>query len=99
MRKVDSNVFFANLIAAMFLAAPPVLLSLLGAPVRQDMVIIGTLMLLVPGAAITNVARDALVGDFLTALSRLAEVLIITAAIAIGILMSISGIEALFGKF
>ena len=47
-------------------------------------------MLLVPGIAITNVMRDVLAEDFLTALTRLAEVLIVAVGIAAGVAMAIT---------
>ena len=47
-------------------------------------------MLLVPGIAITNVMRDVLAGDFLTALTKFAEVLIISMALAVGIAIPVS---------
>ena len=59
--------------------------------------IIGTIMLLVPGIAITNVMRDVLAGDFLTALTRFAEVLIVGMAITVGVAMAIALIRFLTG--
>ena len=54
-------------------------------------------MLLVPGIAITNVMRDVLAGDFLTALTRFAEVLIVGMAITVGVAMAIALIRFLTG--
>ena len=85
MRRASANTFFTNVCASALLAAPPVLLDWLGAPVQLDRIIIGAIMLLVPGIAITNAMRDVLSGDFLTALTRIGEVLIVSVAIAIGI--------------
>ena len=62
----------------------PELLYQLGAPIHADKAISGTIMLLVPGIAITNGMRDVLAGDFLTALTRFAEVLIVALSIAVG---------------
>ena len=85
MRRASANTFFTNVCASALLAVLPVLLDWLGAPVQMDQVIIGATMLLVPGIAITNAMRDVLSGDFLTALTRIGEVLIVSVAIAIGI--------------
>ena len=74
-----------NVIASMVMVVVPLGLELLSVPIHPDMVIIGTIMLLVPGIAITNMMRDILVGDFLTAISKLTEVIIVSIAIAIGI--------------
>lgn len=61
-----------------------------------DMIIIGTIMLLVPGVAIANVMRDVLAGDTLTALTKFTEVLIIGLGIAIGIAIPMSLLKLLF---
>ena len=90
MRRLRANEFFSNLSAAMLASAEPLLLSWAGIPVNVDEIIIGTIMLLVPGIAITNVMRDVLAGDFLTALTRFAEVLIVGMAITIGVAMAIT---------
>lgn len=51
----------------------------------QQSVITGTLMLLVPGIAITNSLRDIIGGDFVSGLSRMIEAILIAASIAIGV--------------
>ena len=48
-------------------------------------VITGTLMILVPGIAITNSLRDMIGGDFVSGLSRMFEAILIAASIAIGV--------------
>lgn len=49
-----------------------------------DSIIIGTLMLLVPGLAITNAVRDSIGGDLLAGIIRAIEALLIAVAIALG---------------
>ena len=51
----------------------------------MDRIIIGAIMSLVPGVAITNAIRDSFSGDFISGLSRGAEALIIALAIAFGV--------------
>jgi len=85
MSQMQASIFFVHISASMFLVLVPLTLELLHAPIHADKIIIGAIMLQVPGIAITNVMRDILVGDFLTAISKLAEVLIVAIAIAIGI--------------
>lgn len=97
MNRVLANIFFTNLITSLLLAIPPVALSVVGAGVHVDKIIIGTIMLLVPGIAITNVMRDVLAGDFLTALTRFAEVLIVAMGISIGVAMTITSSRVLVG--
>ena len=49
-----------------------------------DPIIIGTIMLFVPGAAITNAIRDFLSGDMLAGTARLMEALLIAVGLACG---------------
>lgn len=52
--------------------------------------IIGTLMNLVPGIAITNVMRDIIAGDLIAGLIKLTEALLVATAIALGAGMAIT---------
>lgn len=56
----------------------------LGIADGHDFIIIGTLMLFVPGAAITNALRDFLTGDMLSGVSRLTEACAIAVSLAVG---------------
>ncbi len=78
------NDFFTNIIGgaiAAFLANLSVYCSL---GTNSDMITIGSIMLLVPGLAITNAIRDTLAGDLLAALSRGLEAILTAVAIALG---------------
>lgn len=98
MTKMRANIFFTNLVAGMLMTMVPLAMIYAGAPLNLDKIIIGGIMLLVPGIAITNAMRDVLAGDFLTALSRMAEVLIVAMGISIGVAIAITGARALFGR-
>ena len=50
----------------------------------MDKVIIGNIMLLIPGVGLTNALRDLLVGDNIAGLIRLIEAVIMALAIAAG---------------
>ena len=52
---------------------------------NMDHVIVGTIMYLVPGVAITNCVRDMLNSDVLSGTVRMVECLFIGLAIAIGV--------------
>lgn len=84
MSRLRINVFFTNFFAALLSSLVPQILFYLEVGIHADKMIIGTIMLLVPGIAITNGMRDVLVGDFLTALSRFAEVVIVALSMTIG---------------
>lgn len=98
MARRNANAFFINLTASMLLVMVPVTLTYAGcAAIHTDKIIIGAIMLLVPGIAITNVMRDVIIGDFMTAISKLAEVLLVAMAIAVGIAIPFGIAHALFG--
>lgn len=90
--KQKTNLFFANLLESTILAIPPIVLSVFFPQIHLDTVITGAIMLLVPGVAITNVMRDVLAGDMLTAVTKFAEVMIVGMGIAVGIALPI-GLE------
>lgn len=52
-----------------------------------DAVIIGGIMPLVPGVAITNAIRDVIAGDLLSSLSRGLEAVLTSAAVAMGVVI------------
>ncbi|WP_295585420.1 threonine/serine exporter ThrE family protein [uncultured Oscillibacter sp.] len=85
LSRYDTNIFFTYVCSSMAMVLLPLALSYLGVPIHMDKMVIGAIMLLVPGIAITNVMRDVIAGDFLTALTKFAEVLIIAMALAVGI--------------
>ena len=93
MKNRKSNIFFQNLVAAFLLAIIPVILNQFLIGVHLDKIIIGAIMLLVPGIAIINVMRDMLSGDLLTAIMKFSEVMIVAIAIAIGIAIPIAGMR------
>ena len=97
MGRMNANIFFTYVCASMFLVLAPLGLAYLGFGIHMDKIIIGAIMLLVPGLAITNVMRDVLAGDFVTALTKFAEVLIVAMAIAIGIAIPAGFARMLFG--
>ena len=54
-----------------------------------DMIIIGDIMLLIPGIAITNAMRDMLAGDTVAGALRFLEALLWTGALALGYMLAI----------
>lgn len=57
--------------------------------IDRDKIIIGVIMLLIPGIAFTNSVRDILVGDTISGLMRLIESILWAAGLAIGFMLSI----------
>ena len=82
--KFDVNSFLKNMLCgslAAFIALVATSLHLVG---NMDTIIIGSIMLLVPGIAITNAIRDTIAGDLVSGISRSIEALFIAVAIAAG---------------
>ena len=84
MASLEANQFFRTIIASYLMAAVAYLLSGFGIAQNADTVIIGTLMLLVPGLLFTNAMRDIIYGDVNSGTNRIVQVILIAAAIALG---------------
>ena len=97
MKRMNANIFFIYVCASIFLVIVPLALSYLGCPIQMDKIVIGAIMLLVPGIAITNVMRDVIAGDFLTAITKFAEVMIVAMAIAVGIALPVGIFRIIWG--
>ena len=76
--------FFITIAAAFFMAWLAYGLGAAGICRRADAVIIGALMILVPGLLFTNAMRDIIYGDTNSGLNRVVQVFLIAAAIALG---------------
>ena len=83
LNRLQINSFFSVAISAAVLTILALSASFLQLVVSTDSVIIGTIMLLVPGLAITNAVRDSIAGDLISGLARGAEALLIAVAVAL----------------
>ena len=84
LNKVNTNTFFREIAAAFIMAFCAYTLGTLGVADNVDTVVIGPLMLLVPGLLFTNALRDIIFGDTNSGINRIVEVLLIAAAVALG---------------
>ncbi len=57
--------------------------------ISTDMVMIGDIMLLIPGVAMTNATRDMLSGDTISGVMRFVESLLWAVALALGFMAAI----------
>lgn len=73
--------FIAGLSAALFVR--------LGFGESMDMIMIGDIMLLIPGLVLTNAIRDMMSGDTMSGFLRICEALLTTVAIALGFMLSL----------
>lgn len=84
LTRLKVNSFFTTISASFIMALTAYALSIFHIASNADAVIIGTLMLLVPGLLFTNAMRDIIFGDTNSGINRIVQVLLIAAAIALG---------------
>lgn len=84
MDKLNTNQFFRTITASFLMALLAYVLAACGIAHNADTVIIGTLMILVPGLLFTNAMRDIIYGDTNSGVNRIVQVFLIAAAIALG---------------
>lgn len=85
MERLSINSIMRTIFSSMVLSTIAIIASKLNIIDNMQSVITGTLMILVPGIAITNSLRDIMGGDFVSGLSRMIEAILIAASIAIGV--------------
>ena len=82
--EIGINAFFINSICSGITALLAIILFKLGIASQLNQTIIGAIMLLVPGLAITNAIRDTMSGDLLSGVIRASEAFLVAIAIAVG---------------
>jgi len=83
--KIELTFFINNFTGAILASILSYATVKIGIGENIDKVIIGSIMCLVPGVAITNAIRDTMSGDFLSGLSRGMEAIFSALAIALGV--------------
>ncbi len=83
--KINIIYFINNFIAVAIGTFFAIISVKLGFGANMDKIIIGIIMPLVPGVAITNAARDSMLGDFLAGMSRGLEAIIVALSVAFGV--------------
>ncbi len=76
--------FFTNIAGGAFAVLACLAAGLAGFAASPDRAVIGSIMLLVPGVAITNAIRDTIAGDLVAGVARGADAFISAAGISIG---------------
>lgn len=77
--------FFASFLSGLVICSAGTVLPF----IHTDMVMIGAIMLLIPGLMMTNSVRDILLGDTLSGIIRLIHALLLAGVLAIGIIAAI----------
>ncbi|MBO5303603.1 MAG: threonine/serine exporter family protein [Lachnospiraceae bacterium] len=85
MEKKKSSKFITNILGSAFVTAGSLILLNLGLPVLQDKIVIGGIMPLVPGIALTTSIRDLFNGDYLSGAIHLIDALLTAMCIAVGV--------------
>ena len=89
MGKYEKNQLAMMFIISFLSGLFTILIMSTGLGAHQDKIMIGGIMLLIPGIAMTNSVRDMLIGDIVTGMLRLTNSLLQAAAIACGFALSI----------
>ena len=84
MGTMKTNPFFKTITSSFILALIAYSMAGLGLTHNVDTVVIGALMILVPGLLFTNAMRDIIYGDTNSGVNRIVQVLLIAMAIALG---------------
>lgn len=84
------NNLFQTLIGAAIASLMALILVRMKIGGQLEAITIGTLMVLVPGMALTNAMREIMVGDIFSGLSRTAESILTATAIALGVMVSLA---------
>lgn len=94
MKKADISQYFSSFLCSFTAGLISVLAGKFIDSLNVNSIIVGSIMILVPGLAITNGIRDALHGDILSSQARVVEALITVTAIGVGM-----GIALLLMKY
>ena len=82
--------FFELFVSGLMAGALAVLSAYLFPEIHLFKIIIGSIMIFLPGVAITNSIKDALYGDIVASISRLGEALFIAATVGAGVGIAVS---------
>lgn len=97
LERLHANRFFIYLVASFVPAVIALLLSHYFAVLDYDKIIIGALMNLVPGIAITSFMRDIIAGDMIAGILRFTESILVAGAIALGAGIALTAMRTLLG--
>ena len=88
LQKAAANQIIVNVVASFALSAAAISLVRWGFGQDANKILIGNIMLLIPGIALTNSLRDLISGDIITGLLRFLDAVLVAAAIAAGYILA-----------
>ena len=94
--RTELNTVVFNLVISLLIGLAVGFASAMIPALHMDKILIGDIMLLIPGLAMTNAIRNILVGNTISGVVRLAESLIWAAALAGGFMVALLIVGALF---
>ena len=90
LQRARMNQIFTNVVASFLMCFTAIALTRNGIGNNVNMIIIGNIMLLIPGIALTNSLRDMISGDILSGMLRFFDAVLVAAAIAAGFILAAS---------
>ena len=88
LQKAAMNAVFVNVVSAFLLSLCAISLVRAGFGHDANKIIIGNIMFLIPGIALTNSLRDMISGDIMTGMLRFLDAVLVAAAIAAGYILA-----------
>lgn len=88
LQRAGMNQIFVNAVSAFLLSFCAIGLVRLGLGEDTNKIIIGNIMLLIPGIALTNSLRDMISGDIMSGMLRFFDAVLVAAAIAAGYILA-----------
>lgn len=90
LQKANMNQIFVNVVASFVLSVSAIVLVRCGLGEDINKILIGNIMLLIPGIALTNSLRDMIGGDIISGLLRFIDAVLVAVAIAAGYILAAS---------
>ena len=91
--RTQLNTAAANVIVSLLIGLGVGMITSLLPSLNMDMILIGDIMLLIPGLTMTNAIRNTLVGNTISGVVRLAETLIWAGSLAGGFMLALTIVE------
>ena len=90
MERVEVNLLFTNIVGGALIGTLALAVARAGFAPEYRRVIVGSIMTLVPGLAITNSMRDLIAGDVIAGMAKFTEALLVAAGIAVGVALPLA---------
>ena len=86
--KVHMKAIFSNILCSLISGMACILMCRVGPGQHVEMIMIGNIMLLIPGVLMTNSFRDFISGDMISGLLHFSEAMITAVCVAVGFIFS-----------